>query len=253
MVLCYAQASARGLESYSAVDVDIISDHLGVLTKYDAGFGGGHENHSYVEARDDERYRIRIRNRSGTRIGLVIAVDGRNIISGKKSELGHRERMYILGPYQTGEYEGWRTGKNRVNRFYFTGMDDSYSAAWGDYSAMGVIALAVYEGRQQDVYIPRQEKRRNSPQDGPLRRNRQESPGTGIGESEWSPSREVPFEPERKPAFREFIKYEYLSTLCRKGIADCRHYRDRDRGNRFWPDHERNNGFAPFPPGRPLR
>ncbi|MBM9606767.1 hypothetical protein [Desulfopila inferna] len=251
MMLSYGQVAARSLEHYSAVDVDIISDHRGVLTKYDAGFGRGGEKRNYVEARDDERYRIQIHNRSGSRIGVVIAVDGRNIISGTKSYLGRQERMYVLEPYQTGGYEGWRTGRDRVNRFYFTGMEDSYAAAWGDYSAIGVIALAVYKDRRQDIYNPRQ--RRDTLPDGPSRRNFQKGPGTGIGESEWSPSREVVFEPEKNPAFKEFIKYEYISTLCKKGIASCRDYRDRDKGNRFWPDHERKYGFAPFPPGWPFR
>jgi hypothetical protein len=77
-------------------------------------------------------------------VGLVIAVDGRNIISGKQSWLRNDERMYILGPYGRGEFKGWRTSLDSINRFYFTEVADSYAAAFRDESAMGVIAVAVY-------------------------------------------------------------------------------------------------------------
>ena len=98
----------------------------------------------YAEAVKGDEYTIVIRNLLPRRVGLVVAVDGRNIISGQKSWLRNNERMYILGPYETGQYRGWRTGGDRVNRFYFTEAPDSYAAAFGDESAMGVIAVAVY-------------------------------------------------------------------------------------------------------------
>ncbi|NWF57037.1 MAG: hypothetical protein HXY45_19825 [Syntrophaceae bacterium] len=98
----------------------------------------------YAEALKGEEYTVVIRNFLPRRVRLVVAVDGRNIISGQKSWLRNNERMYILGPYETGEYRGWRTGSDRVNRFYFTDAADSYAAAFGDSSAMGVIAVAAY-------------------------------------------------------------------------------------------------------------
>jgi len=104
---------------------------------------------AYLEAKRGQNYSIQIRNRTNQRVGVVVAVDGRNIISGARSELRSDERMYVLGPYQKETYEGWRTGKNRVNRFYFTDAGDSYSGAWGDYSAMGVIAVAAFREAYQ--------------------------------------------------------------------------------------------------------
>ena len=164
------EVAATGFARSSDVTIEIVSDERGPLPKYDAGFGSERSRRSYVAARDGERYRIWVSNRSGNRVGLVIAVDGRNIISGEQSHLGPHERMYILGPYQTGQYEGWRTGRNQVNRFYFTGMSDSYAAAWGDYTAMSVIAVAVYDSRYEDRSLPREFQQDNSPQqegDGP--------------------------------------------------------------------------------------
>lgn len=256
LMLCWpvvtGQAMARGGDDYSDVTVEVVSDDRGPLPKYDAGFGDEHARRSYVAARDGERYRIWVNNRSDERIGLVIAVDGRNIISGDKSYLAPHERMYILGPRQSGEYDGWRTGRDRVNRFYFTGMSDSYAAAWGDYSAMGVIAVAVYRSRYEYRHEPREPwedlRQGAPPAEGDRPMAQREAPGTGYGESEWSPSRTVRFTPEDHPVAREFIKYEWYATLCKRGIIDCRDHRP---DNRFWPGPGHDGGYAPPPPRWP--
>lgn len=245
--ISFNQAQARSNDHSSTVKVEIISDVDGVLTKYAAGSRSQHARKSYVIAHNGERYSIRVHNRSNERIGLVIAIDGRNIISGSKSHLKPSERMYILEPYQSGNYEGWRTSKNGVNRFYFTGMKDSYSASWGDYSAMGVIAVAAYKGRQQYTFGHKGDRDKTRPLDRPRANNRKENPGTGFGESEWSPSRTVYFSPQNKPVAKEFIKYEWRSTLCTKKILRCSTKRMPDEENRFWSDPFHNDGFAPYP------
>ena len=246
LLLTAGQVLAWGYDRYSNVTVEIVSDDRGALPRYPAEFRDGTQR-SYVEARDNERYRIVVHNGTGERVGVVIAVDGRNIISGEQSHLAPNERMYVLDPYRAGEFEGWRTGRDQVNRFYFTGMSDSYAAAWGDYSAMGVIAVAAYQGRERRQYGNREgrERDRSMSPSGP--RAQRESPGTGFGEGEWSPSTQVYFEPEGRPISQEFIKYEWQSTLCKRGIIDCRRNRhQRHEGNRFWPNHD--NGYAPPPP-----
>ncbi len=48
-------------------------------------------------------YSVQIRNRSDQRIGVVIAVDGRNVISGDRSHLSPNERMYVLNPVSAGD------------------------------------------------------------------------------------------------------------------------------------------------------
>ncbi|MDH4318880.1 MAG: hypothetical protein OEV64_10855, partial [Desulfobulbaceae bacterium] len=78
---------------YPPVSVEIVSDERGVLEKYDAGFGNNNTQRNYVMAKDKERYTINVQNHTRERIGLVIAVDGRNIISGGKSNLKPNERM----------------------------------------------------------------------------------------------------------------------------------------------------------------
>jgi hypothetical protein len=255
------------------VDVDIITSDRGVLQQYRVPSNEPDINRSYIVARDNERYRIRIRNRTNDRIGLVIAVDGRNILSGKKSHLTSREKMYVLKPHKRQEYDGWRTGRDQINRFYFTGMSDSYAADRNDFSAMGVIAVAVYREKKQEIRVGQEDRNKskknmtvrhkstaemNAIKNIPIGKGstarmgsvtlksakQSEEAGTGFGESKHSPSRTVQFIAEQNPLVKTFIKYEWRSTLCRRGIIRCD---QENNGNRFWPDDGSNDGYVPFP------
>ena len=247
----------------SDVEVRVVSDRKGVLPLYPVDAKGrGDTYRAYLEAERGEKYGIRIANRTGRRIGVVVAVDGRNIISGQKSYLRNDERMYILAPYESAVYDGWRTDRDTVNRFYFTEPGDSYAAAFGDQSAMGVIAVAVYREMPTPPYRPWRDRESGGKagedrgmsgeqapaapmgalRKGPAPEAREESAGTGFGEESHSPSIRVRFDPEPRVAERHFLKYEWRDTLCRKGILDCRFSR-----NRFWDD---DAGYAPYPPGR---
>jgi len=209
----------------------------------------------YLEAVKGERYSIQVTNASGRRVGVVIAVDGRNIIDGKKSDLKRNERMYVIGPYGSSTFEGWRTGLDRTNRFYFTAQSDSYAEkVFGDGSAMGTIALNVYRERLPEItpYSDRPPRMRGAPSGAEPSAPREsrstdradqkqgEETGTGFGPTTYSPAHVVQFEPEYAPAQRIVLKYEWRSELCRKGIIRC------GPKNRFWPDEE---GFAPIPRG----
>ena len=208
----------------------------------------------YAEAVKGDHYRIAVRNKLDRRVGVVIAVDGRNIISGDKSWLRNTERMYILDPYASNEYSGWRTGQDRINRFYFTDVPDSYAAAFGDESAIGVIAVTVYPEMRRydpppDLSYAVPEKPSQDAVKGKaaksLRSEASESAGTGFGREEYSPSHRVHFNPEARAMESILIKYEWRDTLCSKKIINC----GRTYGhscNRFWD----NEGFAPPPPCR---
>ncbi len=243
---------AQRLDSRS-IEVDVINDRGRAFPQYPVRRAGGPTAYrAHLEAVQGQRYAIQIRNRTDERIGVVIAVDGRNIISGDRSNLRRDERMYVLEPHQQETYEGWRTGRDRVNRFYFTDAGDSYADAWGDRSAMGVIAVAAFREvappppRQpwSDDWDDRPEAKRGLQSAPPAaaRGLQRSEPGTGYGEREWSPSRSVEFDPERRPFARYFLKYAWRDTLCREGVIDCDDR--RPPRNRFWDQEE----YAPPPP-----
>jgi hypothetical protein len=236
------------------VDVRIVSDNGKAFPKYETFLRGHREGeYYYLEAGKGQRYSIQITNKSDRRIGVVIAVDGRNIIDGKKSDLLRNERMYIIGPYGTNTFEGWRTGMDRTNRFYFTEQSDSYTEkVFADASAMGTIALAVYKEKiaqitpRSDMSLPKREApaaRAPSPSSesrpaGKYKLEEREQAGTGFGETTYSPAYVVQFDPEHTIAAKIVLKYEWRSELCRRGIISC------GLKNRFWPD---DLEFAPIP------
>ncbi len=243
-------AAAWGGSVGDAVEMRIRTDSGGELPLHPVA-GGETNRKAYAEARKGESYSVVVRNRLNRRVGIVVAVDGRNIISGKKSWLGSGERMYILEPHGTGEFKGWRTGGDRVNRFYFTSAADSYAAAFNDESAMGVIALAVYpEVRQFSALEETSGSSSRPPAAAPSRQaktlaaDRGDSAGTGFGREEYSPVEVVAFEPEGAALEKIYVKYEWRETLCRKGIVACG--RPPVPRNRMWDE----DGYASPPPGR---
>ncbi|MGH1536837.1 MAG: hypothetical protein ACRBDX_02120 [Gammaproteobacteria bacterium] len=212
------------------------------------------EYRAYVEAINGENYSIKIRNHSKQRLGLVIAVDGRNIISGKKSILKHNEHMYILEPFETQTYSGWRTSSSDIHRFYFTESENSYAHAFADDSATGVIAVAVFE--EKLPLFSRKEKKRsmNKPQaaanDSAAIESSEQEAGTGFGEHAVSHVRRVHFNAKRTALTKNFYKYEWRETLCHKHIIDCGYHHIPEKKNRFWPKDDYEVGYAPHPPAR---
>jgi len=235
------------------VSVEVVSDRgttLLTIPHKDLWRGGTRIIKKFLEAKQGENYGIVIRNLTPGRIGVVVAVDGRNIISGKRSDLRNTEDMYLVNSYDQGRYEGWRTDMDTVHKFYFTDPGDSYSIrTFNDASAMGVIAVAVYREKERPQLRDEMRKQENAPaapSAGSAERSkslssRDEAAGTGFGERQYSPTVRVAFEPERTPVQRTLIKYEWREILCKKGILNC----GEVIGNRLWDE----NGYAPYPPG----
>ncbi len=260
LALVFPVAACAHMVKMGVVDVRVLSDKGSEFTIYRTYPKAAREGlYFYMEAVKGEQYSIEVKNRSDRRIGVVIAVDGRNIINGNKSSLKLHEIMHIIEPYQTYTYEGWRTGMEKTNRFYFTEQSDSYAEkVFSDASAMGTIALAVYreklpvdplplpeysfsmkeapsaasphaalEGRSSDRMKGESEHEQKSKQ-----------AGTGFGETTYSPARVIQFEAENALAEKIVLKYEWRTELCKKGIIGCR------QKNRLWPNE---GGLAPVP------
>lgn len=246
MAVAVAPAHSRDGNTYrEAVSIEIASeggDTFLVIPYTEYRTGGTHVIKQYLEASQGVYYGICIRNMTPDRIGVVIAVDGRNIISGKQSDLKNSEPMYIVNSYGYGRYDGWRTADDTVHKFYFTDIADSYSMrTFSDATAMGVIAVAAYREKErlQPLY---EHKRLYDAPTGPSSEGslRGKSAGTGFGDEHYSPTIRVAFEPERRPVQKTLIKYEWREVLCRKGILHCQ----AEPRNRLWDEDE----YAPYPP-----
>ena len=83
ILLVWAGISAAAVVG-DAVEVSVITDNGSMLPFYTVK-----SRHSlkkvYAEAVKGDYYRIVVRNKLNRRVGVVVAVDGRNIISGQKS------------------------------------------------------------------------------------------------------------------------------------------------------------------------
>lgn len=261
-ILSILSSPSFALNRYNPVSlqVDIVADDGRIFPLYRQGLSQQNRSkRAWLEAVHGENYSIRVYNNSDRRVGLVIAVDGRNIISGQKSHLKNHERMYIVDPWQTVTYQGWRTSSNTINRFYFTDVENSYAEAFNDKSAMGVIALAVFPERLPE---PRPRKKRVYPYENSApsagmeetqdsvsgdrmeSKRKSQQAGTGFGQSEYSYARRVHFEPVKRASEKHFLKYEWRQTLCDKRIIQC----SPEMSNRFWPERWSGEGFAPYPP-----
>ncbi len=255
VVLVAPQWASAHIGYGDVVNVRIVSDNGNEFPQYRTYPRVRQEGrYFYMEAAKGDKYSIEVTNRSNRQIGVVIAVDGRNIISGKKSDLKNNERMYIIGPYATNTFEGWRTGMDRTNRFFFTEQSDSYAEkVFSDASAMGTIAVVVYNEKlppiafqyPKPMYRNKEMPAGTAPQGSMEKRSydkaereKSEQAGTGFGETTYSPAREVRFESENVVADKIVLKYEWRLELCKKGIISC------GPKNRFWPD---GGGFAPIP------
>jgi hypothetical protein len=249
-------------QTHAGITVEVVADDGRILRQFEVTRADERNaRRAYLEATKGQRYGIRVRNHTGGRVGLVLAVDGRNIISGKKSDLRRNEPMYILNPYQTATYNGWRTSDTRVHRFFFTESGDSYAGAFGDYSAMGVIAVAAYAEEAPPPQSRSYRKEQRSDQAGapiPMPGDAGKSsraapaeeadaqPGTGFGEGQQSHVVRVHFKPQRWPFAKQFIKYEWRQTLVRLGYIEV-----PKAHNRFWPEDNQAyvEGYSPYPPG----
>lgn len=102
----------------------------------------------YVEARPGARYSVRLDNRTGDRLGVLLLVDGLNAISGEREATpgpARPGRMYVLEPWDTAVVQGWRTTLEEVRRFTFVNERSSYAARSGKANGrMGWIEVTVH-------------------------------------------------------------------------------------------------------------
>jgi len=206
------------------------------------------QGQNYVEGRQNQEFRVRLRNKSAERVLAVLSVDGVNAISGETA--GLNQAGYVLAPYQTLDVDGWRKSNARTAAFYFTHIADSYAARTGRPDNVGVIGAAVFrEMRYQYEYPQAQdqysrgnsESREKSTGAAPApgrapAAGRSESKsygqadaagapmGTGHGRQEYRPSVNVAFEREASVFEVLNIRYDSRANLIAQGVIPQRGY-----------------------------
>jgi hypothetical protein len=110
-----------------------------------------HRGQSWVAGRPGSRYAVRLRNRTGARLLVVLSIDGVNAVSGETAAVG--QAGYVLGPYQSSEITGWRKSLTEAAAFYFTALPDSYAARTDRPDNVGVIGVAVFREKQREVEV----------------------------------------------------------------------------------------------------
>ena len=100
------------------------------------------DGRSYVAGKPASRYAIRLSNRSGGRVLVVLSVDGINVISGQTAGVG--QTGYVLSPWQSYDIAGWRKNDSAIAAFEFAALEASYAAQTGRPANVGVIGAAMF-------------------------------------------------------------------------------------------------------------
>ncbi len=99
----------------------------------------------YVEAFAGRNYSVVLRNNTGRRVGVLVAVDGLNVVNGERTRLSSGEAMYVLDPWERAEIKGWRTSLDNVRRFVFVDEQRSYAERTGQANSdMGWIRVLSF-------------------------------------------------------------------------------------------------------------
>ncbi|HWI10113.1 MAG TPA: hypothetical protein VNU48_02165 [Burkholderiaceae bacterium] len=259
LVLALAAVAAAGAAACSApafatgglVDVEIVDRGRNeVLPTY------RQRGTSWVAGRPGSRYAVRLRNRCGNRVLVVLSVDGVNAISGETASAS--QTGYVLAPYQSAEITGWRKSMSEAAAFYFTALPDSYAARTGRPDNVGVIGVAVFRERERERVVevaPRAFDRAAQAQSATRERGdaapaapaakaegqlRDERLGTGHGEREYAPITHTAFErASDRPDEIVQLRYDSVENLIALGVL---------RPTRV-PPPEPFPGFVPDPKG----
>jgi hypothetical protein len=105
---------------------------------------------TFVLGRHGQHYAVVIRNRTSDRLEVVLSVDGRDAVHGRRSNLS-RDRGYVLAPNGMVRIEGFRTSMETVAAFRFTDPSDSFAGRMGETSSLGVLQVAVFRERAADA------------------------------------------------------------------------------------------------------
>lgn len=133
------------------VDVSVLVD--GATTPLYQRSGAWDRN--YFQAFRGRNYALQVTNNTGARVGVLIAVDGLNVVNGERSRLSRGEAMYVLDPWETATIRGWRTSLSDVRRFVFVDEERSYAERTGQANGdMGWIRVLAFREERPVWRVP---------------------------------------------------------------------------------------------------
>lgn len=191
----------------------------------------------YLEATPGEACTISVRLLDPNQRYMVgIAVDGRDVVDGKKipddfhrADAWRGAYIFNVGTENGGTIKGWRESNSHVREFVFVEQQRSYTAEmFNDFSAVGTIVLAVF---REDISAPISRGGMNS-----------RGLGMGVGVRVESHVRDIHFVP-RQTAYEIFvIKYATKAELQKIGVWTP-HVTTK---NRIWPNQGQKQ-YCHFP------
>ena len=237
LVAAWHPAVARPLVELSVID----RDSSQTLPEYTA------RGDTWVAGVPGHRYAVRLHNRSGERVLVVLSVDGVNAVSGQTADPS--QVGYVLAPWQATEIVGWRKSLDSVAQFVFTDVPDAYASRTGRPDNVGVIGIAVFR-EQRRVWMPsaapapiaqaRESRAKAATADAaaPMRQRI----GTGHGARESAPVGRTGFvRASRQPAQVTQLRYDDIEALVAAGIVPAHGLHARPQA---FPQ-----GFVADPPG----
>jgi len=227
----------------------------------------------YFQAFRGRNYSLAVTNNTGDRVGVLISVDGLNVVNGERSSLAGTEPMYVLGPYERTVIRGWRTSLRDVRRFVFVDEQRSYAERTGQSNGdLGWIRVLSFREQRPQVWIdprfrdeneslpygarpPLEEGQERAAPNDPKREAREgkdgltkqradsfhgqaapeANPGTGWGERSADPVQRTVFLAAQRETDHVILRYEYESGLRALGIIPGRDRTwRRERGELGW-------------------
>lgn len=215
---------ARGAEAsntYGPYSVEIL---INGVPQPVYGSGGT----SFVAGAYGASYQIRVHNGSGRRIEAVVAVDGRDVVTGQPVD-PRRHRGYIVGPYGSASVDGFRSTAASVATFRFSTIPRSYAWRTGTAWGIGTVRVWVFEEAVPVPVMPYPTLPYGV--DGMGRRGAGGAPsaeaapgavrdmGTEYGEQRWSPVSYTAFQRASGSASATLgIRYQSREALVAAGI-----------------------------------
>jgi hypothetical protein len=230
-----------------------------------------HRGTTFVAGELGERYAIRIDNDSAERLEVVVSVDGRDVLTGKRGDFV-RQRGYVVEPFGTVVIDGFRRSTEHVAAFRFSNVADSFTGRKGTPQLAGVIGVAVFRervpsrpswsarasGGTETEHSPSTKRSADAAppasRSAPAREHgHAEKLGTEFGEDRPSRVVEVPFvrRAHGRPDQRVSLVYDSERRLAARGVpiapVIARPWHDEPVG---WPSASDARFTAPPPPRR---